>query len=65
MSEDEVLQERSKASIRAKVEHPFLYVKRLFGYDKTKYRGLSKNHNRLALLLGFFNLLKAEKLHLA
>lgn len=65
MSEDEVLQERNKASIRAKVEHPFLYIKRLFGYDKTKYRGLSKNHNRLALLLGFFNLLKAEKLRLA
>ncbi len=35
--------ERRKASVRAKVEHPFLYVKRHFGYAKVRYRGLAKN----------------------
>ena len=32
--------EKAKASVRAKVEHPFLDVKRIFGYDKVRYRGL-------------------------
>jgi IS5 family transposase len=49
--------ERRKASIRAKVEHPFRYVKQVFGYAKVRYRGLHKNTQRLALLLGFTNLL--------
>ena len=52
--------ERRKASVRARAEHPFLYVKRHFGYAKVRYRGLEKNHQRLALLLGFTNLLRAE-----
>ena len=30
--------EKHKASMRAKVEHPFLYVKRHFGYAKVRYR---------------------------
>ena len=49
--------ERCKASVRPKVEHPPLYVKRSFGYSKVRYRGLAKNTQRLALLLGFANLL--------
>ena len=53
--------ERRKASIRAKVEHPFLYVKRHFGYAKVRYRGLAKNRNRLCLLFGLANLLLAER----
>ena len=36
----EALAERNKASVRAKVEHPFLKVKRVFGYAKVRYRGL-------------------------
>ena len=52
--------EREKASLRAQVEHPFLAVKRRFGYDKARYRGLAKNDQRLALLLGLTNLLRAE-----
>ena len=47
--------------IRAKVEHPFLYVKRHFGYAKVRYRGLSKNTQRLMTLLGFANLMRAEQ----
>ena len=56
---EEARAERRKASVRAKVEHPFLYVKRHFWYAKVRYRGLEKNHQRLALLLGFTNLLRA------
>ena len=46
---EEALGEKRKASVRAKVEHPFLYVKRHFGYAKVRYRGLAKNTQRLAL----------------
>lgn len=49
--------EKAKASIRAKVEHPFRYVKRMFGYDKLRSRGLHKNAKWLSLLLSFTNLL--------
>lgn len=53
--------ERFKAQIRAKVEHPFRYVKQMFGYAKVRYRGLAKNTNRLLVLSGFTNLLIAER----
>ena len=53
--------EKVKASIRAKVEHPFLKVKRQFGYAKVRYRGLSKNRERLTMLLGLANLLMARR----
>ena len=57
----EEAEERGKASVRAKVEHPFLYVKRHFGYGRVRYRGLAKNAQRIALLLGFANLLVAAR----
>ena len=53
---DEALAEKLKAQVRAKVEHPFLRLKRLFGYGKVRYRGLAKNAERLALLFGLGNL---------
>ena len=56
--------QRRLASVRAKGEHPFLYVKRRFAYQKVRYRGLEKNRQRLALLLGFGNVLVAQQ-HLA
>ena len=55
------LRERDKASVRAKVEHPFLYVKRHLCYRKVRYRGLAKNTERIALLRGFANLLVAGR----
>ena len=57
---EEARAEKAKASVRAKVEHPFLRVKRLFGCSKVRYRGLAKNAQRLALLFGLGNLLTAE-----
>ncbi len=42
------------------MEHPFLRLKRMFGYGKVWYRGLAKNMDRVALLFGLGNLLTAE-----
>ena len=49
--------ESRKASVRAKVEHPFLILKRDFGFAKTRYRGLAKNLNRLHMAFASANLL--------
>jgi len=48
--------EKCKASIRAKVEHPFRVVKRQFGYQKVRYRGLKKNTLQLKTLFALSNL---------
>ena len=48
-------EESRKASVRSKVEHPFLIVKRDFGFTKTRYRGLAKNLNHLHLLFASAN----------
>ena len=58
---EETLVEKLKASVRAKVEHPFLRMKRVFGYWKVRYRGLAKNTQRLAMLLGLGNLMTAQR----
>lgn len=49
--------ERRKSSVRSKVEHPFLMVKRQFGYWKVVYRGIRKNLNRFHVLFASANLL--------
>ncbi|WP_198973123.1 transposase, partial [Xylophilus sp. ASV27] len=48
--------ERIKASIRAKVEHPFRVIKRQFGHVKVRYRGLAKNTAQLHTLFALSNL---------
>ena len=48
--------ERIKASIRAKVEHPFRVIKRQFGHVKVRYRGLAKNTAQLQTLFALANL---------
>ncbi|HEX5312955.1 IS5 family transposase [Aquabacterium sp.] len=48
--------ERIKASIRAKVEHPFRVIKRQFGHVKVRYRGLAKNTAPLQTLFALANL---------
>lgn len=47
--------ESRKASVRSKVEHPFLIVKRQFGWSKTRYRGMSKNENLMCTLFALAN----------
>ena len=53
--------EKLKASIRAKVEHPFHVLKNLFKHRKTRYRGLAKNEAQLFSLFGLVNLVLARK----
>jgi len=53
--------EQVKASIRAKVEHPFRVIKRQFGYLKVKYRGLAKNTANLVTLFALSNLWMVRK----
>ena len=48
--------EQVKASIRAKVEHPFRVIKRQFGHVKVRYRGLAKNTAQLHTLFALSNL---------
>ena len=45
-----------KASIRAKVEHPFRVVKRQFGCMKVRYRGLRKTRCSSRFCLWWSNL---------
>jgi len=51
------LEDSRKSSIRCKVEHPFLIVKKQLGYAKTVYRGLKKNLHRFYILFASANLL--------
>jgi IS5 family transposase len=48
--------EHFKASLRAKVEHPFRVVKRQFGFTKVRYRGLAKNASQMLVLFALSNL---------
>ncbi len=48
--------EKLKASIRAKVEHPFHIVKNLFNYKKVSYKGIAKNATRHVMLFALANL---------
>ena len=48
--------ERTKARIRAKVEHPFRVLKQQFGYVKVRYRGLKKNTAQIVTLFALSNL---------
>ena len=58
--------ESRKASVRAKGEHPFLVVKRDFGFTKTRYRGIGKNLNHLHVLFASANwLMRARAVALA
>jgi transposase, IS5 family len=47
---------RTKSQTRAKVEHPFLTLKRIWGFAKVRYRGLTKNANRVFAMLALINI---------
>ena len=53
--------EKTKASVRAFVEHPFHIVKNLFGHRKVRYRGLAKNGHQLYTLFGLANVVIAGR----
>jgi transposase, IS5 family len=48
--------EQLKASVRAKVEHPFRVIKCQFGFTKVRYKGLAKNTAQLMTLFALSNL---------
>ena len=52
---------RAKSTVRARVEHVFGVVKRLWGFNKARYRGLAKNATRSFVALGLANIFLARK----
>jgi IS5 family transposase len=58
----EDLIETAKAHIRAKVEHPFRVMKRQFGFQKTRLRGMLKNSCKVNVLAALANLFMARHL---
>ena len=53
--------EHEKSSIRCKVEHPFLIVKKQMGYSKVVYKGIKKNMNRFNILFASANLIMCSR----
>ncbi|RPA38486.1 hypothetical protein EGC78_01530 [Shewanella frigidimarina] len=51
-----------KASIQAKVEHPFRIVKCQFGFVKVRYKELAKNDSQLVMLFNLANLVGVDQL---
>ncbi len=47
---------RNKSQIRARVEHVFGVIKRLWGFGKVRYRGLHKNATRAFIVLALNNI---------
>lgn len=65
LSEEEQAKNRTKSKVRAKVEHVFLVIKRIFGWSKVRYRGLAKNTHWLVISCGLANLYMARRRLLA
>lgn len=61
LSDRDAAKNNTKSKVRAKVEHPFLILKRIFGFNKVRYRGLDKNANRLFVAFGLVNLYMARR----
>jgi IS5 family transposase len=57
--------EKAKASVRAKVEHPFRVIKRQFGLIKVRFRGLAKNTAHVITVFALSNLWMARRRLLA
>lgn len=60
-----VAAERTRAQIRARVEHPFHVVKNLLHHRKVRYRGLARNTAQLFSLFALANLVLARYRHVA
>jgi len=61
IDEVERAKNRNKSKVRARVEHVFAVVKRLWGYTKVRYRGLQKNATRCFVALGLANIFLARQ----
>ena len=56
VNEVEKAKNRNKSRVRAKVEHVFGVIKNVFGFRKTRYRGLAKNLHRLEVTAALSNI---------
>jgi len=56
LTEKEKKSDTIKNRVRALVEYPFLVMKRIFGFEKVRYRGLYKNENHLYTMCALINL---------
>lgn len=61
IDEAERSRNRNKSKVRARVEHVFAVVKRLWGFHKVRYRGLAKNATRSFVVLGLANIYLARQ----
>ena len=52
---------RTKSKVRAKVEHAFFVIRRVFGFARVRYRGLDKNAHRLFVACALANLFMARR----
>lgn len=52
---------RVRSKVRARAEHVFAVVKRLWGFNKVRYRGLAKNATRSFVALGLANIYLARR----
>jgi IS5 family transposase len=61
VDEEERAKNRTKSTVRSKVEHVFGVMKLKFGFVKVRYRGLKKNANRLFATCALVNLFMARR----
>jgi transposase, IS5 family len=61
IDEQERAKNRSKSSVRSKVEHVFQVMKLKFGFVKLRYRGLKKNAHRLFVTCALVNLFLSRR----
>lgn len=61
VDEIEKARNRTKSQVRAKVEHVIGVIKRVFGFQKVRYRGLAKNLHRLEVTAALANLFMARR----
>ena len=56
LSDVDIARNKTKSKVRARVEHAFLVIKKIFGWDKVRYKGLAKNAHQLNVLCALANL---------
>ena len=61
VDEEERAKNRTKSSVRSKVEHPFQVMKLKFEFVKLRYRGLMKNAHQLFVICGLVNLFLSRR----
>lgn len=61
LTDEEKAKNRSKSSVRAKVEHIFRIMKCQFGFTKVRFRGLDKNATHLFTTCALINLVLSKK----